>query len=84
MTKTLNLNVNGRTYVADIGPDGFGYYEYSLYEVIPKKHWWSSGKHYIGHGTIWSDIRAEIEARIHDVIALQKSHDSLDKQFEEL
>lgn len=84
MTKNLYFKEAGYTFMARVSPDGFGFYEYSLYETFPKEHWWSSGKRLVGHGIIWNDIKAEIEERIKNVIELEETYNSLHKQFEEL
>ncbi len=82
--KTLNLNKDGKKYKAYISPDGFGSYEYMLYEVVEKKHWWSFSKSYIGCGIICENIEAEIISRIENEIKKQNKIDCLNEQFDKL
>lgn len=82
--KTLSLVRGNSEYKAYISPDGYGFYEYSLYEIIPKKHWWSSGKHYIGHGTVWDNIEKEISAHIAKEIRMENKINNLAEQFDKL
>lgn len=82
--KTLSVVRDNREYKAYISPDGYGRYEYMLYEIVPKKHWWSSGRYYIGSGTVWDDFEKEIVARIDRVREKEDEINRLAKQFDKL
>ena len=82
--KTLNLVVSNREYIAYISPGGYGNYEYMLYEIKPKKHWWSFSKHYVCCGIIWENIKEEIIVRIKKEIEREKELNHLAEQFNNL
>lgn len=82
--KILNLEQDGRKYRAYISTDGYGRYEYSLYEIIPKKHWWSLGKRYMSCGVIWDNIEKEISIRIAKEIKMENEINHLEEQFNKL
>lgn len=82
--KVLSLEIKGKEYKAYITPDGYGYYEYMLFEVVPKKHWWSFRETYIGSGTIRENIEDEILDHIGRVIKKEESLNCLAEQFNKL
>lgn len=82
--KILNLTKDNREYKAYISPDGYGRYEYMLYEIIPKKHWWSLGRYYVGCGTIWDDFEKEIVACIDEQRRKEDEINRLAEQFNKL
>lgn len=82
--KTFSLVIGNREYKAYISPDGYGHYEYTLYEIVPKKHWWSFGKRYICYGTIWNNIEEEIIARLEKERKFEDELNNLAEQFNKL
>lgn len=82
--KILGLEIKGKEYKAYITPDGYGRYEYMLFEIVPKKHWWSFKEQYIGSGTIWENIEDEIIDHIVRVIKKEESLNCLAEQFSKL
>lgn len=82
--KVLSLEIKGKEYKAYITPDGYGQYEYMLFEIVPKKHWWSFREHYIGSGTIWENIEDEIFDRIAKEIEIENKFNCLAEQFDKL
>lgn len=82
--KILSLEKNGKRYKAYISPDGYGSYEYMIYEVIHKKHWWSLGKRFLGSGVILKNIKDEIINHIDREIKHKKSIDCLAEQYDKL
>lgn len=82
--KILNLVKDNREYKAYISPDGYGRYEYMLYEIIPKKHWWSSKGRYIGCGIIWDNFEKEITNRILREVKKENEINRLAEQFNKL
>ena len=82
--KILNLVRGDRKYKAYIAPDGYGRYEYMLYEIVPKKHWWSFRSSYVGSGTIWNDIEEEILAHIERGVKKEDEINRLAEQFNKL
>ena len=55
-----------------------------LFEIVPKKHWWSFKEQYIGSGTIWENIEDEIIDHIGRVIKKEESLNCLAEQFNKL
>ena len=82
--KILNLEKDNRKYRVYISPDGYGHYDYKLYEMIPKKHWWSWDRRYIGRGLIWNDIEKEIITRIEKERKKEDEINRLAEQFNNL
>lgn len=82
--KILSLEIKGKEYKAYIMSDGYGSYEYTLFEIVPKKHWWSFRRCYIGCGIIKEDIEGEIFDHIGRVIKKEEHLNCLTEQFNKL
>jgi hypothetical protein len=78
------IEKDGRKFKVHLRPDGFCSYEFSIYEIVPKKHWWSLGKKYLTSGTAYKHIKEEVFERLHQYLERQERVENLNREFNEL
>lgn len=78
------IEKDDRTFKVYLRPDGFANYEFTIYEIVPKKHWWSFGKVYLTHGIAWKHIKEEVLEKLDNYLKKEKEKDELNKEFDKL
>lgn len=78
------IEKDGRKFKVYLRPDGFSSYEFTIYEIVPKKHWWSFGKKHLTCGTAWYHIKEEVLEKLNQYLAKEERIMNLNKEFENL
>lgn len=86
MRKVINYNEKEIEIVATKITSPFVYYEYKVFELIKKKHWWNYSRSQIASGsTFWwsneKDFETEIMHEI-DIYYKTKTLNNVEKFFE--
>lgn len=82
--ESFMIEKDGRKFKVYLSPDGFSSYEFTIYEIIPKKHWWSSNKVYLTHGLAWFRIKEEVLEKLNNYLDREKSQNKLRREFDEI
>ena len=85
MTKTINYNGRPLEIVATKCVHPFCYYEYKIYELCEKKHWWNFSRiEIISGSTFWWEDDEDFETKIMEKIRIHygdKHADNVEKFF---
>lgn len=78
------IEKDGRTFKVILWPDGFQSYDFSIYEIVQKKHWWSKGKVYLTRGTAWKHIEEEVLEKLEQYLQRERRIKNLATEFDDL
>lgn len=88
MYRTVVIEHRNQQYKVDIGLDGFGLAEITIYRVCEKKHWWNSTEKYFARTDFVYDPDETIEHYIRAVIdsknKYNKEYDLLVQQINDI
>ena len=82
--ESFMIEKDGRTFKVYLRPDGFCDYEFIIYEIVPKKHWWSRGKVYLTHGIAWKHITSEVLDKLDDYLRTETAKNDLRREANEI
>ena len=75
---------DGRTFKVYLRPDKFCDYEFIIYEMVPKKHWWSRSKVYLTRGIAWKHIESKVLDKLDDYLRTETHKNDLRREVDEI